>query len=410
MNQSLPAKKSPTLFEILSVYSAGVTQGIGLVTFPAAAGILTSPDHYGLSSSAYGMLFVPQAAMAIVSSLCGNQVLRLLGGAKRVFLAGIACNALSMLLLLLSQFVIGERHLVYPLLLLATTFMGLAFGLTVPTINTYASQFFPKSVDRALLALNTLLGLGTALAPVIVSLFVGLGIWWGLPLSVLALSVLGLIFTIPLPLVSTTVTQHNRVTTSGVPAVFPLFAAVALLYGICETMNGNWASIFLSGSLKAGPTQASLALTCFWGMVTVGRLFFAATDKWLPGPVVFRSLPAVITLAFLLILLLRQGQDTAGIAIFALAGFGCSAMLPLVISTAQSRMPAISETVAGSMIAFYQIGYGVAAFGVGTLEQYLQLPLHAILGGTSVLGIVLLVLASMATSHKTEGSPLPSAP
>lgn len=390
--------------EIISVYGAGVIQGIGLVTFPAAGGILTSPEHYGLSSSAYGMLFVPQAVMAILSSLSGNQASRLLGGPKRVFLAGIVCNALSMLLLLLSQFLIGNRELTYGLLLLATSFMGLAFGLTVPTINTYASRFFPNAVDRALLALNTLLGLGTALAPVIVSLFVGLGIWWGLPLSVLALSLLGFLATLPLPLVSAVMEENGRDTVARTPAVFPLFAAIALVYGICETMNGNWASIFLSGPLGSAPVEASLALTCFWGMVTVGRLFFASTGKWLPGPLVFRVLPALITLSFLLVFLLRRGEATAGIGVFALAGFGCSAMLPLVISTAQARMPMISATVAGSMIAFYQIGYGIAAFGVGPLEQRLHLPLERILGGTSVLAVVLLVLTLMATKQKTDSA------
>ena len=32
-----------------------------------------------------------------------------------------------------------------------------------------------------MLVLNALLGLGTALAPVFVAVFVGLGFWWGLP-------------------------------------------------------------------------------------------------------------------------------------------------------------------------------------------------------------------------------------
>ena len=33
-----------------------------------------------------------------------------------------------------------------------------------------------------MLTLNALLGLGTALAPVLVAIFVGLGFWWGLPI------------------------------------------------------------------------------------------------------------------------------------------------------------------------------------------------------------------------------------
>ena len=63
-----------------------------------------------------------------------------------------------------------------------TGFMGIGFGLTVPAINTFAAAFFPANVDKAVLALNALLGLGTALAPVFVAIFTGLGIWWGLPI------------------------------------------------------------------------------------------------------------------------------------------------------------------------------------------------------------------------------------
>lgn len=395
--------------EIISVYAAGVVQGIGLVTFPAAGAILTSPAHYGLGTSAYGLLFLPQALMAILSSLFGERISRLLGGPKQVFLTGIMCNALSMALLFSSQFLIGHKGVTYPLLLIATTFMGLAFGLTVPTINTFAAGFFPLAVDRALLALNTLLGLGTALAPAIVSLFLGFGIWWGLPLSVLILSILLFLFTLPLSLRGNQVsaetimspkTESPNPVRNSQSQLFILFALAALVYGICETMNGNWASILVTQGLDGGMAAGSLALTCFWGAVTGGRLLFATIDRWLPGRIVFRLLPAVITVAFLLVFLLGKGDATWGVAVFSLAGFGCSAMLPLMISLAQTRMPVIANSVAGSMIAWYQIGYGIAAFGVGPIEEHLHLPLTRILGGSAMLGLLLLVLAIQASRRK----------
>ena len=42
-------------------------------------------------------------------------------------------------------------------------------------LNTYAETFFPQRADGAVLALNALLGLGTALAPVLVAIVVGHG-------------------------------------------------------------------------------------------------------------------------------------------------------------------------------------------------------------------------------------------
>jgi hypothetical protein len=56
----------------------------------------------------------------------------------------------------------------------ATALLGAGFDLTAPVLNTYTSVFSTGSVDRSVLVLNALLGLGTALAPVLVAVFVGL--------------------------------------------------------------------------------------------------------------------------------------------------------------------------------------------------------------------------------------------
>ena len=42
---------------ILAVYAAGLLQGLALVTFPAASGVLTSASGYGLSTAEYGAMF-----------------------------------------------------------------------------------------------------------------------------------------------------------------------------------------------------------------------------------------------------------------------------------------------------------------------------------------------------------------
>ena len=384
----------PSRAAVGAVFGAGVAQGIALVTFPAAGAIFTSPQHYGLSSTQYGMLFVPQAIMAIISSLLGPTLARSLG-AKNVFLAGMLANLLSMGLLIASQFLMANQTTAYAVLLLATTCMGLAFGLTVPIINTCAAAFFPKTADRALLTLNTLLGLGTALAPAFVAVFVGLGFWWGLPVLVAVLCAGLLVFAMPLTISTGSASDAPQSRSGGLPPLFPAFAATAFLYGICETMNGNWASILMSGALSNTTATASLSLTLFWGAVTGGRLLFASIDRWMPERIVFKILPAVICVAFLLVPLIPAGNPLAGLALFALAGLGCSAMLPLIISFGQKSMPTIAASVAGLLIAFYQLGYGLAAFGVGPLENLLKLPLPHIFAFTAIPALILALLAAL---------------
>jgi predicted MFS family arabinose efflux permease len=265
----------------------------------------------------------------------------------------------------------------------------------VPVINTCAAAFFPQTSDRALLTLNTLLGLGTALAPAFVAVFVGLGFWWGLPVLVAILC--GGLLVFALPLAISAGPQADAKTSGGLPAVFPAFAAAAFLYGICETMNGNWASILMSNTLSNPATTASLALTIFWGTVTGGRLLFASIDRWIPERFVLQTLPVVLCISFLLVPLIPAKNPLPGLALFAIAGLGCSAMLPLLISFGQKQMPAIAASAAGLLIAFYQLGYGLAAFGVGPLENLLKLPLPHIFAATAAPALALAFLCTLAT-------------
>src|SRR5918999_1406619 len=216
--------------EIAAVYGAGVIQGVALVTFPAASTVFTSASAYGLSSTEYGGMFVPQAITAVGASLLGAGLVRRLG-LKRIYLLGLAADLLAMVLLLLSQFVMSHGLVAYSLLLLATASLGIGFGLTVPALDTLTAAFFPRKIDPAVLILNALLGLGTALAPVFVAIFVGLGIWWGLPLLVSVLLVGLLLFSVRLPLDAGAQARAAQAAQgqTKLPARFRVFAAFALL-------------------------------------------------------------------------------------------------------------------------------------------------------------------------------------
>jgi MFS-type transporter involved in bile tolerance (Atg22 family) len=101
--------------EIAAIYVAGVIQGVALVTFPAAGAVFTSASAYGLSSTQYGAMFVPQAITAIGSSLLGAGLTRSLG-AKRVYLLGLGSNLAAMTLLIVSQFVMHAHMLAFGIL------------------------------------------------------------------------------------------------------------------------------------------------------------------------------------------------------------------------------------------------------------------------------------------------------
>jgi fucose permease len=174
----------------------------------------------------------------------------------------------------------------------------------------------------------------------------------------------------------------------GIPARFWVFAAFAVLYGICETMNGNWAQLDMTRQLGASATLASLALTTFWAMVTAGRVLFALVQRWLPTRVTYHLLPFVLAGALVAVALLPRGTPVLGLLAFGLAGLGCSALLPLTISFGQKQLVVMSASVAGGVIAFYQLGFGIAAFGAGPLQDA-GVGLPTIFGFTAVAAVVM---------------------
>jgi fucose permease len=394
--------------EIRTVNAAALVQGITLVTFPAASTIFTAADAYHLSNSQYGAMFVPQMITAVAASLLGAALASHIGG-KQVYLVGLLANLASMLLLIGSWLVVTNQGVAFPLLLLATACLGAGFGFTVPSLNTFTAAFHPQSVDQAVLVLNALLGLGTALAPVFVAVFIGLGFWVGLPVLSVLLLVALLVVSLRLPFAVETGTPEASPTRSraglpatqsiGIPVQFWLFAGFALLYGFCETMNGNWSQLDMTMHLGLSERVAALALTAFWATVTAGRVLFALIQKWFPSRLAYHILPFLLAAVFLIIATLPADAPIVSVIAFALAGLGCSALLPLTISFGQEKLVAMSGAVAGGVIAFYQLGYGIAAFGVGAVQSA-GVALPVIFAASGIVAVVMGGL-SFAVAHRS---------
>ena len=347
------------------VLASGLVQGIALVSFPAVSSVLLSQTGFGLSATQYGFLFAPQVLTAIAASLLAGSLSRRFG-IKNIYLTGLLADLLAMSLLAAAQLLIQHRGGAYLLLLAATALLGAGFGLTVPALSALVAGLRPQTADRAVLLLNALLGVGTALAPVFTALFIGLGFWWGLPLLAIALLAGLLLIGRGLPL-QDAVPPAPTTGKSSVPARFWLFGGVAVVYGLCETLSGNWSGLTMTEQFHAGTTLASLSLTAFWAAVTAGRLLFAGLEKAVPARWIFRLTPILMIAAYLGIAFIPHPDATLGIALFAVAGLGCAALLPSIISFGQADLASMHGSAAGGLIACYQVGYAGAAFSVSPL-------------------------------------------
>ena len=96
----------------------------------------------------------------------------------------------------------------------------------------------------------------------------------------------------------------------------------------------------------------------------------------------------MIALAFVATAFIPSSTPGLGAAAFGLAGLGCSALLPLTISLGrQAASP-------GHLIACYQIGYGLAAFGIGPLRDHAGLGLRPLFGGAAAIALALAALSA----------------
>jgi len=389
------APPAATKTEVGLIYGTGLVQGLALVTFPAASSIFTSPEGYGFSSARYGMMFLPQVLLAILASSLAPKFAKRYS-LKRVLVAGMVADLVSMSLLASSKFLLSSPDAAFGLLLIATGALGLGFGATLMALSTYTESFFPGRSDRAVLALNALLGTGTALAPLLIALFLGLGVWWGLPILVACTLALILISVLrqPLPFRFPGNGSNSAVESGsfrGLPSRFWLYAAAVFLYGVVETLNGNWAPLYLTTQRGVSAQGASLALTSFWAMVTIGRILFAYLSARVPVRWIYAGLPVLLIVAFQAVS--HASGRTMGIFSFGFAGLACSAFFPLSISFAGEEFPRLASVMSGELIAFYQLGYGVAAFGMAPLRELTGLPFSSMYSYGSAAAACMLILA-----------------
>jgi predicted MFS family arabinose efflux permease len=390
---STAASPAATRREVVTIYAIGLFQGLSLVAFPAAAIVLTSRTGYDLSRSRYGVLFLPQVVLAIAGSLALPALahrFRL----KQVLLAGLVADAMAMSLLAAS-YPLRADAAAYPMLLLATASLGLGFGLTLGSISTYAGAFMPGRRAVALTALNVLLGLGTALSPFLIAVFTDLGQWWYLPL----LAVAGLVVLIMASLAQPMgiPVANGRPGRPRIPSLFWLFAAALVIYGVAETMFGNWGTTLLvSRGMK--PASANEALAAFWAAVTVGRLLIALVSGKIRSTRIYVALPWAICGALLLAPAAHSAG--AGIALFAFGGLACSGFFPMSVGYGESTFPSIVELAAGWLIAAYQLGYGLAAFGAGALQNVI--PLSAVFRLMALPVVAMAVLAAVIARRQDQ--------
>lgn len=369
---------------VAALYLSAFLVGLSLVSFPASSVILK--ERLGFTDRQYGSIFLPQLAVTVVAALCGGGLARKVG-LKRLLSLSMAASSLSAFALAAAASV---ASMAYPLVMAGTGLLGLAFGLSAAPLNTYPGLLFPGRQDVALVGAHSCLGIGLAVGPAVGGLLLMHGAWIAFPIGIACLAFALAAFS---ALVRFPAAAASRTGPAGAPspvreAVFWVFVAAAVLYAFCEGVFQNWGILLLQEEKHIAPEVAALALSAFWGAITAGRILSTILLLRVRPFTLWRVLPVIILACFLL--LPNVQGPSAGIALFAIAGLGCSSFFPITVGLAARRFPDYAPWVSSVMVAALMAGSGGCTFIYGALRSGFSLESLYLFSAAYPLAVIVL--------------------
>lgn len=343
-----------------AVFCAGFLQGAAFVLIPALGTTLRSAP-YDMSNAIYGLLYFPEIIGAVFAAISAGAIHKRLGSAG-LFRLGALTNAVAMALLVAAFFTSG---LPIVLLLLAETFMlGTGFGLTNAAINRAASLLFAGAAAAAVTILNAVIGGATAVSPIILDGFQHWVSWVLWPVVILALWLCLLL----LPLAK----DHDNQELGGMRAwrrSMTPFAMAVVIYAICEGSFGSWANVLVSVDRHLPPATGALALSLFWGGMTVARFIFGTIpNHWIHRRLAYLLAPLGMAICFVVIPHLQSA--TGLLMAFTSAGIACGIYYPYSMAYGIAAHPKEGTQMAGLLVGALMIGEGIGSSGLGPLQQW----------------------------------------
>ena len=296
----------------------------------------------------------------------------------------------------------------YALLLLVLFLLGLGMGLVDVGANVSLLWVFQSRVGPYMNALHFFFGLGSFLAPIIltnVMTLTGGSITW--PFWTLVILFLpGLVGLVSLPS-PVNPEAHAEAKAARKPDVrlIVLMMALFFLYVAIEAGYGGWIFTYATGVKIANDTTASYMNSLYWGMLTLGRLIAVPLARkikpaaMLIGNFVF----SVLFLAVILIWPVSPAMVWIGSAGLGLA---LSSVFPTLLSLGETRMK-ITGAVTGLFFLGSSLGGMIIPMLLGQIYEYigsyqLMLTLFA-LACAGLVVLVSVILASNRVGEKERG-------
>ena len=249
-------------------------------------------------------------------------------------------------------------------LIVSVFIIGAGFSVSEATVSAVLSDEFPKFSRRHLSFSQVLFSLGALVSPQIAAVLLRNGLHY--TQMYLGIAALYMIFMVVFAFTrhqndkgAADVIQTNPFRLLGNRTLLFLGLGICTYVGLETTIAGFTDNYYKIMTLT--PEYSALALSLFWGAMIPSR-FLAGLLKTETRKI-FAALSALTFIATLAAMII---PDPIGkLVCFALAGFGCGPLWPLMMHTAAQRSLGASSSVLGLMMTFSGLGGAGLPFAAG---------------------------------------------
>jgi hypothetical protein len=328
-------------------------------------------------------------------------------GLRKTLYFGLLCNFVGLAILLLNQSISNGEGLI-PLILLDMLFFGMALTSVINALVTYIVIEYPKKVGLGIVALFAFFNLGDMLAPLVIDIshvLEGSFFVYYLLMVLLGCSIWFIhvrFFDPPL--------QRARVQMKKGSVIWRLlhyrlglFVLAIICYGLAETTFNIWGHVQVKTLF--GELMANEAISFFWLFLILGQIFLLIPLYFIPAQKIFYFLALIVMSAAFYFPL--QNTLFGLIVWLAIAGFGSSAVFPILLSQMEKEilpfaqghqiLPYIEKSIS-LMNAGYILGIGIIDFWVELVGStpYFSLVTHF---HFAIAFMAVTTLISMFLSH-----------
>lgn len=353
----------------LSLFLIGSLHTMIFAIFQIPENFLMGHDSLSLSVVCKVILY----SFAIGVSL-GHQMLCRRFGLRKALYFGLVCNLVGIMTLLFNQYVSPTKGLI-SLIILDMMFFGMALTSVINALVTYIIIEFPKRVGLGIVALFAFFNLGPMTAPLLMDLseafhFEKFVYYFLIALLLISIWFVHVYFFDP-PVSREVHLKKGSIIWRQLHYRLGLFVISITMYALTETSFSLWG--YLKIQMILGEAVANETIPFFWLFLIVGQVFLLAPLYFVSAKRIFYFLVVMVILSACMFPI--QSSSAGFVVWLAIAGFGCSAVFPILLSQMEKEMmpfargnallPYIEKSISLMFAGYFS--------GVGIMDLWVQI-------------------------------------